>query len=204
MNMRKQEDVVKSHLRQVAATSATTRRSCYLALLTGLLVAPLPFGVQAEIYRFTDAEGNVEFTDQPRKGAERVEVKETATIQLPKPDEVTAIIGERQEAAESGEGGPAYETLQIAYPENESAFNSGSGDFNVVMNITPDLQSEHFLRLTLDGQAQALTKGPAIPLTNVDRGTHTISVDVVEGDSVVQSADPVTFTIHRPSVLNRP
>ncbi|WP_416396832.1 DUF4124 domain-containing protein [Allohahella sp. A8] len=184
--------------------SATTRRKCHIAVLSGVLLTPLPFGAHAEIYRFTDAEGNVEFTDQPRKGAERVEVKETATIQLPKPDEVTAIIGERQEAAESGDAGPAYETLQIAYPEHDSAFNSGSGDFNVVMNITPDLQSEHFLRLTLDGQAQALTKGPAIPLSNVDRGTHTISVDVVEGDSVVQSAEPVTFTIHRPSVLHRP
>ncbi|GAA3966909.1 DUF4124 domain-containing protein [Allohahella marinimesophila] len=171
----------------------------------GALVAPLVIGsAQAEVYRFTDSEGNVEFTDQPRKGAERVELKETATITLPKPEEVTAIIGERQEAVESGEEGPAYETLRIAYPEDESAFNSGSGDFNVIMDITPDLQSEHFLLVKLDGEALPLTKGPAIQMNTVDRGTHTISVDVVEGDSVIQSAEPVTFTLHRPSVLTPP
>src|SRR5690606_37165022 len=121
-----------------------------------------------------------------------------------KPDEVTAIIGEREEAVKAGEEAPAYETVAIAYPEPDSAVNSGSGDFSVIMNITPDLQGEHFLRLTLDGQAQPLTKGPAIPLSNVDRGTHTLSVDIVEGETVVQSAEPVSFTIHRPSVQNRP
>lgn len=172
---------------------------------SALLLLPLvAVSAGAEIYRYTDSQGNVEFSDQPRKGAEKIEVKETATIQMPTPADVEAVIGKRDADETGATDGPVYTTLAIAYPQNDTAFNSGSGDFNVVVDIDPALQPDHKLRASLDGQNLATSKTNQIPLNNIFRGTHTLIVEVIDenDDTVVQSGAPVTFTVLRPTVLN--
>lgn len=172
---------------------------------SALLLLPLVAGsAGAEIYRYTDSQGNVEFSDQPRKGAEKIKVKETATIQMPTPADVEAAIGKQDTNETESDDGAVYRTLSIASPQDGTAFNSGSGDFNVVVDIDPALKSDHKLRASLDGQSIATSKTNQIPLNNVVRGTHTIVVEVIDenDDKVVQNATPITFTVHRPSVLN--
>jgi len=165
----------------------------FILVLTSTLSA-------AEIYRWVDDQGNVEFSDEPRKGAEKVEVGPTATITLPKPADLPAANTEADAGLEPSAN---YDQLSINFPANNSAFNSGNGDVTVTMTVLPELRPNHSLRLTMDGTDSITTKANFHTFPNVDRGTHQLQLDIVDNTSVIMSGPSVTFTIHRPSVLNR-
>ncbi len=151
----------------------------------------------SEVYKWVNDQGQVEYSDQYREGAEKVTLQPLSTIQMPKlpADAIAPTDSEEQAPAP-----PAYQRLAITFPTHDSAFHSGNGDVVVTLELTPDLLPSHSLRLSLDGQPVGVFTGRSHTLPNVDRGTHVLSLDVVDNTSVIQSATPVTFTIHRPMV----
>ncbi|WLQ12229.1 DUF4124 domain-containing protein [Hahella aquimaris] len=152
----------------------------------------------AEIYRWVDAQGNVEYSDQEREGAEKVEVGPTATITMPKMTDIPPRSNDEPEPAPSS----YYATLNITFPTNDSAFHSGNGDLTVLFTSDPTLYPNHSYRVSLDGSPVGTTKDNFLELKGVNRGTHSVSLDVIDNSGVVQSAAPVQFTIHRPSIKN--
>jgi hypothetical protein len=154
----------------------------------------------AEIYRWVDDQGNVEFSDEAREGSEKIEVGPTATISLPKPDDVERLSTTTEGPTEQA---LLYSKLAITFPADNSAFNSGNGDVTVTMVVEPSLFPNHSLRLTLDGKQIATTKSDFHTFPNVDRGTHYLQLDIIDNTSVVMSGPSVSFTIHRPSILRK-
>lgn len=167
-------------------------------LLITSMIAGYAVNCSAEIYRWVDDQGNVEFSDEPRQGSEKIEVGPTATITLPKPEDVDNLItpDDPTEAPRS-----LYTKLEISFPEDNSAFNSGNGDVSVTMLVEPSLLPNHSLRLTMDGTKAVTTKANFYTFPNVDRGTHNLRLDIVDNTSIVKSGPSVNFTVHRPSVL---
>ena len=168
-------------------------------LVTGLLFF-LAIPVSAEVYRNGDAYGNVTYSDEPSEGAEAVEVKPVTTITLPKPEAVQETEKLREEVQREG---AAYESLSFAYPDNNQAFYSGSGDVQFEVRSTPGLQPGHKYEVTLDGQPVGQSTSGSITVNNVFRGTHEARVHIVDENGVqVKTGSPITFTVHRPSALN--
>ena len=168
-------------------------------LVTGLLFF-LAIPVSAEVYRNVDAYGNVTYSDEPSEGAEAVEVKPVTTITLPKPEAVQETEKLREEVQREG---AAYESLSFAYPDNNQAFYSGSGDVQFEVRSTPGLQPGHKYEVTLHGQPVGQSTSGSITVNNVFRGTHEARVHIVDENGVqVKTGSPITFTVHRPSALN--
>ena len=168
-------------------------------LVTGLLFF-LAIPVSAEVYRNVDAYGNVTYSDEPSEGAEAVEVKPATTITLPKPEAVQETEKLREEVQREG---AAYESLSFAYPDNNQAFYSGSGDVQFEVRSTPGLQPGHKYEVTLDGQPVGQSTSGSITVNNVFRGNHEARVHIVDENGVqVKTGSPITFTVHRPSALN--
>ena len=168
-------------------------------LVTGLLFF-LAIPVSAEVYRNVDAYGNVTYSDEPSEGAEAVEVKPVTTITLPKPEAVQETEKLREEVQREG---AAYESLSFAYPDNNQAFYSGSGDVQFEVRSTPGLQPGHKYEVTLDGQPVGQSTSGSITVNNVFRGTREARVHIVDENGVqVKTGSPITFTVHRPSALN--
>lgn len=164
--------------------------------LVFILAAP----ASAEVYRNVDAYGNVTYSDEPSKGAEAIEVKPVTTITLPKPQNVQETEQLREEVQREG---AAYESVSFAYPDNNQAFHSGSGDVQFEVRSTPGLQPGHKYEVTLDGQPVGQSTSGSITVSNVFRGTHEARVHVVDQNGVqVKTGSPITFTVHRPSVAN--
>ncbi|HET8849248.1 MAG TPA: DUF4124 domain-containing protein [Marinobacter sp.] len=154
----------------------------------------------AEVYRHVDAQGNVTFSDEPMEGGEVVRVKPVTTITLPKPEVVQQPERLREEVEREGS---AYEQLGFLFPGNNEAFHSGSGDVTFEVFSEPGLQPDHKYEVTLDGQPVGQSTSGSITVNNMDRGTHNAGVHIVDENGVqVKSGEPVTFTIHRPSILN--
>ncbi|HLT14641.1 MAG TPA: DUF4124 domain-containing protein [Marinobacter sp.] len=154
----------------------------------------------AEVYRHVDAQGNVTFSDEPMEGGEEVKVKPVTTITLPKPEAVRETSKLREEVKREG---AAYESVSFAHPQDEQAFHSGSGDVTFEVRSTPGLKRGHKYEITLDGQPVGQSAAGSVTVPNIDRGTHSAAVHIIDENGVqVKTGQPISFTVHRPSAIN--
>ncbi|WP_044873036.1 DUF4124 domain-containing protein [Pseudomonas sp. LFM046] len=161
-------------------------------IVIGLLLATaLP--AAAQIYKYTDANGNTVFTNQPPDGtaAEQVELPPTNAVQAQPP---TAPVDDNAAV----ENQDAYQVVELTNIPDEEALRANNGTFTVGVHLEPRLRPGHSLRLRLDGEPYGQAANvPSLQLVNIDRGEHSLLVDVLSGTKVVQSSAPVSFTIQR-------
>lgn len=160
-----------------------------------LLILPLiALPAVAQIYRYTDADGNAAYSNQPPDG-----VKSQA-VELPPLNQVERqppALPEPQTAPRT-DNSAAYAILELTGLPTEEALRANNGTFTVGVQIQPRLQGPHLLRLLLDGQPYGQPSNvPRLQLVNIDRGEHHLAVQVLAGETVVQQSPTVTFTVQR-------
>jgi len=177
-----------------------------------LLLIPLlfPLAGQADtaIYRTTDAQGNVIFTDAPPADGnpgERVDVPPVNTTPAP---QVRKSEAEAAPGPSTGEDAQAPPQVAITSPSNETTIPIGPGNFSVTAEVSRRLKPGQRLQLHLDGEPRGEPQRETTwNLTNVLRGAHDLTVSVLgeEGETVTTS-EPVRVYVLRPSVIqpNRP
>lgn len=171
-----------------------------------LLCLSLP-GIQAaEAWRFVDADGNVEYSDMPRPGAVRIQLPEPRTVpaRLPEPVEETMPATADEAARELPRNAVAYREIAIVDPANEDTLRDNGGNLLVSVSLKPSLQTQfgHRLQLLLDGAVYATGTASNFAITELDRGTHTVQAVVLGlDDAPLASSAPVTFHLHRTSIL---
>lgn len=171
-----------------------------LFLIATATSALLALSAHAEVYRQVDANGNVTYTDEPGDNAERVDVKPVTTITMPKPQTVREQLEEDDDRIGDQE---AYKSVSFASPGDEEAFHSGSGNVEFRVTSDPALRQGHQFEITLDGQPVGQTRSGSVTVNNVFRGTHNAGVNVINQEGKrIYTGDKITFTVHRPSVLN--
>lgn len=157
----------------------------------------LPLGSSAQIYKSTDEQGNVTFSDAPPPGTsgQPVELRETNTVAAP-PER-------RQESKPTPQTvmTTAYE-LAIVAPANETTFPMGPGNFSVSVSLQPALAGNNRLQLYLDGTPWGdPQQGTSWSLTNVFRGAHDLTVAVTDNKGKqLASSEPVRVYVLRPSI----
>jgi len=158
------------------------------------LLLSLALPASAQIYKYTDANGNTVFTDQPPEGqaTQNVELPKTNSVSMPPPSlPVTTPPPPVDKAA-------PYSTLQLTgIPDNE-AMRANNGSFSVGVDIQPRLASNHRLRLLLDGKPHGQpNSGPRLHVSNADRGEHSLAVEVLSGEQSIQQSATSIFTVQR-------
>lgn len=156
-------------------------------ILLCLLLLGLP--ATAEVYTYTDAEGNRVFTDRPgaNSKAQRIELAPTnsddqqpaAGIRLPPAYDAPVVP-------------PVYQLLRILVPEPDATLRDGSAN-NLIVTATsePSLQPGHSYRLLLDGQpAGEAGRSPVFPLGNLERGTHQLAVEILDAEGRILERTP--------------
>lgn len=147
------------------------RLAIALCLLLGVSQSVL-----AQVYTYIDADGNRVFTDQPHRNAKKVEIAPTNRVDQP-----------TKAPSRASKGKPAaspifhYQLLRILAPEPDSTIRDIEGNLNVTVSNDPELQPDHLYRLLLDSKPYGEpTRSPVFPLTNIDRGTHQLSVEIID------------------------
>lgn len=169
-------------------------------LLSVLLVISLP--VSAQIYRYTDANGNTVFTNQPPADLPSLEINLQQSNVIPAPSNAANAANTTADDSEAANT-PPYSTLALSgIPNDDAAIRANNGDFTVTVQIEPPLAPNQSLRLLLDGQAYGQdSTNPQFQLVNIDRGEHSLVVAVVDQQgNVVQQSAPDTFTVQRISL----
>lgn len=171
-------------------------RHCLLLLALLLPAAPASAG----IYKYYDSDGNLVLSDSvPKEGTEKVEKLQTKTVMtIPalapgkdRPARVTvtpvakAVAGQYAIVIQNPVAGETYLRTSEAVP--------------VAVSIDPGLATGHRLEMRLDGKGSGeLTR---IVPDQLDRGSHTLSVQVVDAAGKVLKAAEVTFNVQQHSML---
>lgn len=168
-------------------------------LLLALLLFPLGSLAQT-VYRTTDAQGNVVFTDSPPANAtpaDRVQIGPTNTARPP--ENLSRPVTE--DAPEAEPAIVSY-TVAITAPANETSFPMGPGNFSVSVKVSPGLGNSERLQLFLNGEPRGEPQQASTwDLTNVFRGQHDLTVGVIDGSGkTIARSEPVRVFVHRPSV----
>jgi hypothetical protein len=157
-----------------------------------LLLIALP--AAAQIYKYTDADGNTAYSNQPPDGvkAQPVELPPLNSVEPQSPSAPPA------EANNSEQPRSAYEVLELTGLPTTEALRANNGTFTVSVLIKPRLQGPHLFRLVLDDQPYGQPSNvPILQLVNIDRGLHSLAVQVIDGENIVQQSPTVTFTVQR-------
>lgn len=173
-----------------------------LILLLCLLLAGTATA-RADVYTYTDAQGNQVFTDQPRKNAQRVplppsnKLNQTApTVKMspakvipPKPVKVVTH----------------YNLLRILAPEPDGTVTQASGQLIVTVTSDPALSEGDLYQLILDGDTIGEpTTSPVIMVQPVDRGLHQLSVEIIDTDGqTVERTAPQPLHMQRISLAQK-
>jgi hypothetical protein len=163
-------------------------------LLCLLVLIALP--AAAQIYKYTDANGNTAYSNQPPDGvkARPVELPPLNSVERQSPSEPVAP----PQASSRDQAHSAYQVLELSGLPTEEALRANNGTFTVSVLINPRLQGTHRLRLLLDGQPYGQPSNvPTLQLVNIDRGEHNLAVQVIDGQNVVQQSPTVTLTVQR-------
>lgn len=158
----------------------------------------------ASVYRTTDAQGNVVFTDKSVDNAERVDLEPLTVVPAVGVD-VAPPPTQRAEPAASRAGQPfmPYSTFRIAAPEDGQTLPTGAaGNVQVRLAIEPTLREDNQVRLLVDGVvSQSALNSSAFMLTNLDRGEYTLVAELLDAAGQVRHRSaPVTLYVQRASV----
>ncbi|WP_339448223.1 DUF4124 domain-containing protein [Pseudomonas sp. EA_5y_Pfl2_R50] len=158
-----------------------------------LLLIALP--AVAQIYKYTDANGNTVYSDHSPDGvqAQPVELPPINSVETQAPGTPPAPEADNRQPARS-----AYDTLELVGLPTEEALRANNGTFTVQVLIKPRLQPPHQLRLVLDDEPYGQPSNvPILQLVNVDRGEHRLAVQVIDGQAIIQQSPALVFTVQR-------
>lgn len=175
----------------------------------GILLIALAGLAHAQIYKWTDDQGNTIYSDQPHPNSSQVELPPTNTLETAVPQMPASQTGSTsQNPDRQGQLNSGYDTLEIASPGDDEAIRANDGNVTLVINTEPPLSPGHILRASVDGQMrQEAVAGNGrstqrLTLSELDRGSHTIVAVVTNtrGEEVDRSQG-ITVHVQRTSVL---
>lgn len=162
-----------------------------ILLLMALLVSAAAI---ADVYKWTDENGVVHYSDQPHPGAERIQISGTNTFSAPTPRR-----SNNADAEESTEFA-GYESLTISSPSAEETLWNIEGVLNVSLSVTPALQPGHQVRVYFDGNPREVV-GLSFQIEEVYRGVHNIQAEILDatGQLMIRT-QPNRFYVQQNSI----
>ncbi len=166
-----------------------------LLLLLGIFICT---NATAEVYKRTNPDGSVTFSDVPAKiDAEPITLPPSSTYSAP--PQPRAAVKTQPKKAEMD-----YVSVSITSPANDTTIRDSAGNITITISVDPALKSGHSTVLIMDGKNVGEGQGGSIQLTNIDRGSHTFTAQVVDNRKIkILESDPVTVHLQRTSTINR-
>ena len=151
-----------------------------------------------QVYKKVLPDGSTSFSDEEQDNAEVIMVEPVPTVPAfkapPSSSQSPSDDGDTQDLT--------YSKLEILSPSNNAAFHTGSGTVEVNIESVPELHKGHRFKIFLGNNLLAEQRGTQVVANNVPRGTHQLSVNIVDRSGSVVKSTNSSFTIHRPSIKN--
>lgn len=158
----------------------------------------------ATVYKWTDEDGVVHYSDQPHANAEKVHVNSAQTFKEAGMSYGGNYSAPASAAAPAAAADRAYQGCAVVQPMDNQTF-ANLDALNIVVQTDPVLKPGDQIYVSLDGQPlnNGAPTGGQFTLTPVDRGSHSLQAQVRGRDGTVLCQTPsVSFHVHQPSVQN--
>lgn len=167
------------------------------SILCCLLLIALP--ATAGVYTYIDAEGNRVFTDRPPDN------RPVEQIQLAPSNRMDAApVAPSTRVLTAPTDDQRYEVLRILAPAPDATIRDNAGNLIVTATSEPSLHPGHSFRMVLDGTASAPQSSPVFPLSNVDRGTHLVAIEIIDQDErIIERTPAQPFHVKRISLADK-
>ena len=189
----------------ISSHSLVGKRLLYWSLAVSVLIATPTLGAETVVYKITDRLGNVIYTDTaPKKANPAVAVK---TITIVHPDFGTdhaAVVPSRAypPIKQADENLRDYHKIAIVSPGNDETLRANNGNIVIRADVDPPLRPGHALRFYLGSDPVGTVSNVELALANIDRGSYSLRVDVVDENSdVLKSSSSSIFHLQRTSAL---
>jgi hypothetical protein len=171
------------------------RKSC---LVVGALAAAFAAHAGA-IYKWTDADGVVHYSDQEAPGSERIY---TASSNISSSKSTAGKTSAAALPQRNNASALAYSEFSITSPKPDETF-FGDNPVGVNLMLVPGLRGGQSLTWHLNGkQVDEAANSTSFVLPRLDRGSYVLAATITDpqtGDS--QSTGSITFFVRQPSGL---
>lgn len=174
-------------------------------LALALIILTVP--VWADTYKWTDAEGNVHYSDNPPSDvdAQPVTMPKLNRMTPPAAKPTPPKADKRYQTPGSGSPKHVYQGLAISQPADQANLWADNGEVSVTISVSPRLFPGDTVLVLLDGNRM---NQPAHQLTytlsGVDPGQHSLMAVVLDQNgNVLARAPAVTIYVHHHSILRK-
>ena len=164
--------------------------SSILIYSTSLIHAAPP----TTVYKVIAEDGSISFSDEEQSGAESVQIKPVTTMPAIDITQNKALSPTPKNKLQKN----YYQDLRIISPANNTAFNSGGGIVQVVVQAKPSLRKGDLFELQLDGTVIGSQSDTSFSLSGVNRGTHILTLKIKDRQQKTLKTAVSTITVHRP------
>ena len=149
------------------------------------------------IYKWTDANGNVHFSDKSYPGAEKIELPQAQTYSSPK---IPAPIS-RSDAATDIETNNNFK-IRIAQPEEQATIRNAQRQLSVILDVKPKLENGFKVQLIVDGSPSSEPQASTFfALEDINRGSHTLVAQLIDNKGkVLSTSEQITIYMMPPRV----
>ena len=147
-----------------------------------------------KVYKIIGADGTVTYSDKPSKGAEEVEVPLGSTYTpAARPPYTTPTPRETTKKPKE----TTYSALTIESPANDATIRDNTGNVSINIVFSPALAKDHQIQFLIDGNLASSGSSTSTTLSNLDRGTHELTVRIVDGAGEVLVSQSSIFHLKR-------
>ena len=156
----------------------------------------------AAVYRSVDTTGNVSYSDQPKAGSKQLEI-EVALPSTPYQPSSTNMNDNVLEVPDSAMTKPVdvpVYSLTIISPSADEGVRNNEGNLTVALALSPTLNKDRqdSFEIKVDGNSYGNKQTSThFVVENLIRGTHSLSVSVVDASGSVLTNKQTTFHILR-------
>jgi len=153
--------------------------------------------LNAEVYKWTDASGDVHFSDKPHPGAEKIDLPEVQMYSTPP---IPPSIPDNKQAENDSQS--VYKNLAIMQPQDQATIRNNEGHLSLIAQASPGLKPGDKFQLLYDGTTLGEPQiAPVFTLKDINRGSHTLVVQIINAEGkVLISSQSTTIFMHRPRV----
>lgn len=176
--------------------------------ITGmLLIGALSATASADgYYRWVDENGTLHFSDSPPPVSLELDV-EIGTVPLPSQNTPGFFAPDAPDVPDSPatpETPPQASSVSLLSPADEATVRQNQGILTLHLSTDLPLGKNQSVRAVIDGKEQPSSKDTSLTLENVDRGAHTIKVQLLEDGKVIAASHSVTVYLHRARAKQTP
>lgn len=162
-----------------------------------------------EYYRWVDENGTLHLSDTPpeyrdktnsRVGINTQSFGSSTKTKTPSPSNAIAIPNHSYDMFEELSSLNIASSIQLISPQNDETIRNNQGNIVVQAKTNNPLAKDQFVRVWLDGKIHATKKNQTFTLKNIDRGSHSLLVQLIKNDTVITSTPPITVFLHRASL----